>query len=555
MPSSDEVSQSLIKDIHLKEVSSQAGIHFQHHNDPMFNDGISKLVEGLTPFYEAMSASVSVVDINNDGWPDFFAPSSEWGSQSHLYINNHDGTFTEEAEKYGLADLPFPTRAGFFDADNDGVPEMLLSTFKCPILYKMNDKGKYLPIFNFPEPCTLTTAFNIYDYNHDGLLDIVIAPFSRTVPNNWHGSDNGPGGVTLYKNKGACHFEIDSNALNETEKRFTHAIGVGDFRGKNTQDLWAATDFNLDRVFFEEAAGGDKKYIKQKDDILSLSKAHNGMGVQSAYIYDNNIPSVYVSQAFEPGYATTGNQLWTFNGESFVDSARKLNINNCQWSWGSNFSDINNDGKIDLLIANGFISGNTDKSYWKKIGRFALGTKKYLGDPWNWSSFRDINWSGHQRDCVFLNTDNGFVNIAEMIDFDHDQLDGRGIANIDALNTGKMGFLVANQKQNLKFYKNESANLNGWIGFKLIGTSSNRDAIGANVWLELSDGRVQRYSHYPFNGYSSQSDARIHFGLGHAHLKKVKIRWPNGLETSYDSLKENAYNTIIEGKPIDESKF
>ncbi len=553
MPQAQDTHPDLVKNIVLREASAEAHINFKHHTKPLFNENVTKTLEGLTSFYEAMSSSVSVVDINNDGWADFFAPSTELGTKSHLYINNKNGGFTESAESYGLSDLPNPVRAGFFDCDNDGIKEMLLTTVSCPILYKKNSDGIYKRFFNFSDSCTLTTAFNIFDFNRDGLLDIIIAPFSRTVPNNWHGSDNGPGSAMLFKNIGACRFEKNIDTLYESEKKFTHAIGVGDFRGNNTQDIWAATDFNLDRVFFEESTnnnhGENKKYTKQQSaEILSVTKAHNGMSVQSAYLFDNNTPSVYISQVYEPGFAIDGNQLWTYNNndKQFNDSAKELGVHNCQWSWGSNFSDINNDGKLDLLVANGFISGDPEKNYWKKISRFALGSKKQLGLPWNWSSFKETSWSGHQQDCVFIGTDKGFVNIAKDLNFDHDHLDGRGIANIDTLNDGRISFLVANQKQDLRYYKNESTTGNNWIGFVLTGTKSNRDAIGANIWVELSDGSIQRRAYYPFNGYSAQSDSKISFGVAQNSVKSVKIKWPNGQEESYDFLKLNTYNTLIE---------
>lgn len=531
-----------LSEIKLIDQTKQSGIDFVHHNKPQFNDTIMNYVKGVSPFYESISSSVSVVDINNDRYPDFFVPSSEWGTKSKLYINQKDGTFKDQAEKYGLADLPFPTRAGFFDCDNDGTKEMLLTTYKCPILYKQNKDGEFYQYFNFQDSCTLTTAFNIFDYNHDGLLDIVIAPFSRTVPNNWHDADNGPGNVMLFKNIGNCQFKKVPEILNEHATRFTHALGVGDFRGLNKQDIWAATDFSIDRIFFEI----DGKYEHQPFDIIEMAKAHNGMGVSFSYFYDNKIPSVYISQLFEPGYATTGNQFWTFNGNSFTDSAYELGINQCYWSWGSNFSDINNDGKEDLIVANGFISGDPNKNYWRKIGRIAFGSKRFVGNPWNWSSFSDVDWSGHKRDCVFIQTEHGFKNISENINFDSEMLDGRGVASLDYLNNGKISFLVSNQKQALKFYKNETTNSNHWIGFKLKGIKSNRDAIGSNIWVKLSNGKTLRKAYYPFNGYSSQSDDRIHFGIGKNLVSNVKIRWPNGNEQTLSAFKVDSYNLITE---------
>ncbi|MCB0378661.1 MAG: CRTAC1 family protein [Bdellovibrionales bacterium] len=527
----------------LNERSEKANIHFTHKNDFFLSERFIEASKKILPFYNSISASVSVVDINNDGWQDFFVPSPSPNSKSHLYINQKDGTFVEKAVEYGLAQLSSPVRAGFFDCDNDGTQEILLTSYKCPSLYQ-NRGGKYQRIFKFPEPCTFAMGFNILDYDKDGLLDIAIAPFSRTLPNSWHSASNGPGGLMLYKNMGHCKFEADTNHLREPAKHYTHAIGVADLRNLNRQDLWAATDFNRDRIFFQNEDGG----YSQAQEVLKKPKAHNGMSVSAAYVTNQKYPSIYISQVYEPGYSIFGNQLWTFDGQQFVDSAKERKINNCGWSWGSKFSDINNDGLVDLVVANGFISTTTGINYWDKIGRFIFASKRYLNNPWNWMSFEGASWSGHQRDCIFMNQGADFVNIAEQIHFDEDLRDGRGLATIDTLNNGKVGFIVANQRQKLSYYQNETESGNNWIGLKLIGTTSNRDAIGASVEAELSNGERKKYSHYPFNGYSAQSDSRIHIGLGKNNLKSIRVKWPHGLNELYTHLKMNQYNTLIESK-------
>lgn len=177
----------------------------------------------------------------------------------------------------------------------------------------------------------MSTAFNIFDYNRDGYLDLSVAAFSHIVPNNWHNSNNGPGGVVFYKNEGQCRFSRDTKDLNERNRRFTHAIGVVDSRNKERQDLWAATDFNLDRIFFQK----DDDSYEQADEILYNSKAHNGMSVEPYYLSGDSYPSVFISQVYQPRYAVTGNQLWTFDGHKFVDSAKEQGVNKCGWAWGA----------------------------------------------------------------------------------------------------------------------------------------------------------------------------------------------------------------------------
>jgi hypothetical protein len=132
-----------------------------------------------------------------------------------------------------------------------------------------------------------------------------------------------------------------------------------------------------------------------------------------------------------------------------------------------------------------------------------------------------------------------------------DKSDERGVAVIDFLNNGSQSLIMANQKQPLKFYRVNQKNSNDWVGFKLKGSKSNRDAYGAVMTMKLADGKQMTRQVQTTNGYGSQSDDRLHFGLGpKAEVLSVKIAWPSGLVEEFPGgqFALRQYHTLVEGK-------
>ncbi len=539
MPSGSEA-------VRLTEVSRQSGIHFRHEVD------IGQFLAGrddghLTKWFESISASVSVVDINGDGWPDIFFPSQKPSAKSRLYINNRDGTFREAAEEYGLADLDGPTRVAFFDCDNSGKPAALVFNHQSAVLYTRGSRGKYR-VHQILDTGSgeFTGGVNVLDLNGDGLLDVVVADSGLAdLPNSMVDSDGGKS-VEAFRGVGGCHFVRDDSILPANKPSHTHAIGVGDLRGRARQDLWIASDFGDDKVFLDE--GG--KY-RDGSDRIGRTLSNTGMTAEIAHLEPFKNPVVFVGHAYQPGYFVGGNALWTYENGRFIDAARRLGVDRCGWTWGAKFADLNNDGLLDLVSINGFISRTSSgapEGYWFKFATIVSGPRFLSGQSSEWPPFlAQSRFTEPQRGCVFMNTGSGFVDVAEQIDFDPHRHEGRGLAVIDFMNDGRLGLVAANQDQPPDLYRNDTPRRGGWIGFKLVGIKSNRDAIGAAVSLTLDDGRVLRRDNYPFNGYASQSDERIHFGLGRRRPTKVSIRWPSGIQESFAAPAPGRYYTVVEG--------
>ena len=554
------LSKGQSPDFRLVDVTISSGVDFIHQQQ-----GTMPMYKNIEPWVTSQGSSVAVVDINNDDYPDIYLTSTKFQTENKLFINQKDGTFKNEAQAYNLADVNKNTatlRSLFFDCDNDGDQEVFILTESCPRLYKKSKKTQKFELIDINSPpisCVPSVSANIIDYNADGLLDIIYSgttgdSFGKSygyLPMGFVSANNG-GGTFVFKNQGRCQFESVQILDRQKESLFTNAIGVGDFRGINSQDIWFATDFNSDRNYMK--VNNDK--FEYSKNMIEPSLAKSGMSAEHAFLGDDVVPNVFVAHVFRKGYAPYGNNLWQYNGENFVDRAPKLGIQDCAWAWGAKFVDMNNDGFSDLYVANGFFSNEaqtkTTKDYWYLFGVVTTAPRSLTPNSKKWPNMTGTQLSGEDRDCVFINDKNNkFYDASELFDTDSKKLNGRGVASLDIKNDGNMGLVITNQKNKAYVYQSVQNNTNNWIGIKLIGSKSNRDAVGAKVRVYTNKEIPVKFltaEVAPYNGYVSQSDSRLHFGLGQMPGDKVDIdiNWPSGNFQKVSGLRINEYHKISE---------
>jgi hypothetical protein len=198
------------------------------------------------------------------------------------------------------------------------------------------------------------------------------------------------------------------------------------------------------------------------------------------------------------------------------------------WAWGAQFGDLNNDGANELFVANGFISADRQKTYWYSMSKIAGANGRFFEDAATWPAFGNASLSGYERSRVYLNRGvAGWVDVAKNVGVT-DLYDGRAVALADLSNRGGVDVIVANQNQPAVLYRDYPDSTNHWIAFRLVGTRSNRSAIGAEVLLESGDLRQRRIVDGG-SGFASQNDRRLHFGLGAREwVDRVAIQWPSG---------------------------
>jgi hypothetical protein len=531
---------------YLEEVSKECGIQFQHQT-PKLDDRLDHIL----PILAAMGASVSVVDFDRDGWPDLYVVNSAIGSKNCLYHNQHDGTFKDVAEEMGLADMNTADvgvcmGAVWGDYDNDGYEDVLIYRWGKPELYH-NNKGKSFTRVDkvgLPDKVNANSAIWV-DFDRDGRLDLLLTGYwdeninlwnlkdTKIMPNSFEYATNGARKYLL-RNKGDGTFEDVTEKMGIKTRSWVLAVAAADLCGTGYPDLFVANDYGVPELY----ANHEGKYFEEigkKSGVAERPKS--GMNVTFGDIGNNGRFCTYISNITERGVLLQGNNLWVPKRDTTGDNLRFTNEANARkvemggWSWGAQFGDLNNDGWLDLFLTNGYISDNKAKDYWYDYSKVAVGNETIIGDAANWPRIGDRSLGGYQQKCVWLNKQDHFIDIAPAIGVT-ELYDGRAVALVDLWNRGVLDVVVANQKGPLLVYKNtvatdaEKMPVNQWIQFELEGSASNRSAIGAQVRV-FFNGRQQAQEVSGGNGYASQNQRRLHFGLGKdPKVEKVEIRWP-----------------------------
>jgi hypothetical protein len=546
---------------YLQEVSHAAGINFIHQAP-----ALDPKLDPIMPEVASMGAGVSIVDFDRDGWPDIYVTNTAIGSKNALYRNMHDGTFKDVAEEMGIADVNQPgtgvsTGAVWGDYDNDGYEDLFLIKWGRPELFH-NDHGhgftRVSEQAGLPPWINANTAI-WFDYEGDGLLDLFVGGYysedidlwhlstTRIMPDSFEYAKNG-GRKYLFHNLGNGKFEEVSGKLGINSRRWALAAAAADLRGTGHPDLFVANDYGVSELYFN-----DGKRFHEVGERTGVGFApKSGMNAAFGDILNQGRYAVYVSNISEDGILIQGNNLWVpkqgTSGDAiqYENLARDFGVELGGWSFGAQFGDLNNDGTLDLYLANGYISLDRSRSYWYDFSRVAVGNSTIIGDAKNWPAFEGRSLSGYQNKKVWMNDGAGrFIDVAQAVGVT-DTYDGRAVALADLWNRGVLDVVVANQKGPLLVYKNMVAPENQWIEFELEGTASNRSAIGAQVTVYWN-GQQQLQEVSGGTGFAAQNDRRLHFGLGkNPRIEKAVIRWPSGKVQSIDQPASGQLHKIKE---------
>ena len=540
----------------LRDGTAAAGIHFVHHR-PTFDPKIAN----IEPHVAAVGASVSVADFDGDGWPDLYFTNSRFGEPNALYRNRGDGTFQDVAAAAGLADLNRPGEgvsmgSVWGDFDNDGREDLLVYRYGYLALYR-NVDGRHFE--DVTQRAGLRRWVNSngaiwFDYDRDGLLDLYVTAYFRADVDLWHltttrimhnsfeYATNG-GKNLLFHNLGGGRFEDVTDRMGVGSTRWTLAAASADFNGDGWPDLYLANDYGPEQLYLNDHG---RRFVPATAGLESESKS--GMAVALGDAYNRGRLDAFVTDISERGYLFQNNNLRL---NQMIDAGRFRNVAEGEvadagWAWGAQFGDLNNDGANELFVANGFISADRQKSYWYAMSKIAGANGRLFEDARTWPAFGNASLSGYERSRVYLNRGvAGWTDVAARVGVT-DTYDGRAVALADLSNRGAVDVIVANQNQPAVLYRDLPDSSNHWIAFRLVGTRSNRSAIGAEVLLESGD-LTQRRIVDGGMGFASQNDRRLHFGLGqHEWVDRVVIQWPSGTRQVLTHLAVDRFHTITE---------
>ncbi len=542
--------------IRFEEIGAKAKARFQHHTRRF--KGAKADVLGM---FTSGGSAVAIGDYDNDGFDDIFLVDSGEGMRHHLLHNNGDMTFTDVTEAAGVGGgndaLSICADALWFDYDNDGYEDLLVARFGTPILYHNEHNGKFHDV-------TATSGLNkfgntiaviAFDYDNDGYLDLMFGNYFKPVnlldlktpnvlPNDLDNAVNG-GGVTLWHNTGKGSFvEVTDKVGMAKHTGWTLDLGHGDFNNDGWQDVYFADDYGTDRLFMNNKDGTFRE-VTEKAIGYDTKK---GMNVDVGDYDNDGLLDIYVTNITDE-YMKECNMLWHNNGDgTFTDLSRETGTCSTLWGWAAKFADFDNDGWLDLFVVDGLRSAGSE-NYIPVLVNMITTPGIDFTHVNNWPSIGNMSWSGHQKKKLFRNLGTqAFKEISGEAGVDND-LDGRGIGLADFDNDGMVDFVQSNADQPSLLYHNVTQPHGNWIELKLVGTKSNRDAIGARATLKAGGMRLIREVNGG-NGYSSQSTLRLHFGLGSAQkVDSMEIRWPSG-QVENVPVQINKISRIVEGMGI-----
>lgn len=532
--------------IRFEEIAAKSGLQFTTANSPTENKNQ----------IETMVAGVALLDYDGDGYLDVYLingaaiPSLKKESLvywNRLFHNNRDGTFTDVTEKAGLAGAGYGMGVAVGDYDNDGRPDVFVANVTGNQLFHNNGDGTFTDVTKKAGLSGATldgkkmwaVGAGWFDYNNDGLLDLFVVNYCKwdvnkdpycTVKNGvrayCHPKYYPPLHNTLYRNNGDGTFTDVSQETGIAEHPGKGmSVSFGDYDGDGFLDAFVANDttpaflfHNLKGKKFEEV--GVNAGVAYAPDGGALS----GMGSDFRDVNNDGLPDIWYTAVEHETFPLLINQ----DGSSFVDQSavNGLRTTADMSGWGNGMFDFDNDGWKDLFVARSNVMDNIS---------MLIPSRSY-----------------EEPNTVFRNLGNGkFEDVSATAGPDL-QLKAahRGVAFGDLDNDGRIDMVVSVLGGPVKLFHNISPNTNHWILLKLVGTKSNRMAIGAQIHLVTPDNRSQWNEVTTAIGYASASDSRVHFGLGtNARIKEIEIRWPSGIQQTLQDVAADRILTIEEPKP------
>jgi enediyne biosynthesis protein E4 len=523
----------------LLDVTSSAGLQFQHNTGAYGGK--------LLP--ETLGSGCAFLDYDRDGWQDILLINGmDWPGHKQrrstlgLYHNNRNGTFTDVTLRAGLDIEMYGMGVAIGDYDNDGFPDILITCVGQNRLFHNTGKGTFVDVTNasgLGKRQAFSTSALWFDYDRDGLLDLFICNYVKWSPEHdvfcsldgKHKSYCTPEayrGETcwLFHNRGNGTFE-DVTASSGIFDSSSKSLGVAmlDDDRDGWPDLLVANDTQPNKLYRNQHNGTFKDAAVEAGLAFSTEgKARAGMGVDVADFTNSGDAGVAITN-----FDNEMTGLYEFSGKGYEDVAAQAGVglaSKNSLGFGCAFLDANLDGWLDLAVANGHIDETV---------RNIRGNVGYAQPP-----------------LLFLNNGKGsFRDVASEIGggFDHPKV-GRGLAYADFDRDGDLDLLLTTNNGPAYLYRNDQLAGNRSIRFRLVGTKSNRDGIGATIHI-FCNGLNQRRMVKSGSSYLSQSELPITFGLEKKdRVDRAVITWPSGRTEEFTNLAAGRCYVCTEGKGI-----
>jgi len=511
------------------DVTEPSGIRFKHS----YGD------YEMSNIVEAAGYGACFFDYNGDGFQDIYFPNGRWRKDVNdnrgrelrgklwnaLYRNNGDGTFTEVTAEAGVAgkDMAFGCSAA--DFDNDGDLDLYVLNYSANEFYRNNGDGTFTDITEQSGLGDPHWSLNApwLDYNNDGWLDVYVCNYLEYDAGkfrNFYAAAGHPGPLSyhgqpdaLYRNNGDGTFtDVTKEAGVYNPGGRCMSATAADINNDGFMDIYVANDA-MENYYYENTGEG---IFVEKGAGLGLSFGENGQGVSSMGPLIGDVDRDGWQDIFIPdmSYST----LLVRRGEFYEDFTvrSKLAMACGQYTgWGANMFDYDNDGYLDLYVANGH------------------ALHEFVEEGL-------LMWNSRKPEVEFLDVS------ARSGEYFRKEYVGRGSSTADYDNDGDMDILVCNLNDYARLLRNDGGNRHNWLKVEVKRANGKSDAIGARVTVEVG-GLRQIEDVVAVKGYLSQADPRPHFGLGkNAAADLVEIRWPGGKVQQFKNVPANQIFKVVE---------
>ena len=529
--------------VEFLDVTAEAGIRFRHNNGAAGKKYLPETLGAGAAFFDYDGDGwLDVLLVNSTGWPENRGPATS----SALYRNNQDGTFRDVTREAGLASNLYGIGCAVGDYDNDGNADVYITAVGPDRLYRNLGGGKFQDVTRqagVGDPGFGTSAAWL-DYDRDGKLDLFVANYvewspesdvhctldgtnkSYCTPQKYKGQS-----PTLYRNRGNGSFEnaTDRAGLNDPTSK---ALGVAllDYDDDDFLDLFVANDTEPNRLYRNK---GDGTF---SDEALTAGVAFGesgaaraGMGVDAADYDGSGRQSLVIGNFTSESMALYHND----GGGLFTDEARASGIGKMSeqsLTFATFFFDYDLDGLLDVFAVNGHVSDDIQK---------VQPRVRYAQPP---HLFRNLGRKKFEEVTARVGRALGRAVV------------GRGAAYGDYDNDGDLDLLVTANGGPARLYRNDNANQNDVLKVKLVGSRSNRDAVGARVTVSGANNFKTRNAVRTGSSYASQSETTLTLGLGSPdgteRVFTLDITWPGGEKMTLPQVRANQSLVVREGQGV-----
>ena len=525
--------------VQFNDITSQSGITFKHALSPE-----KKYIS------ESMSGGVALFDYDNDGYLDIYFVNSltvellkaNKKTRSVLYRNNHDGTFSDVTDKARVGDVGWGMGCAVGDFNNDGFDDLYVTSIGPDHLFKNNGNGTFTDVTQkagVSDP-RFSTGAAFLDYDNDGKLDLFVTNYVGFDMNNLPTFGEGPtcqfkgvpvqcgprglpgAGDSLFHNNGDGTFTDVSKKAGVADSRGYYGLDVvgSDFDGDGLIDIFVANDSTPNFLYHNNGNGAFSEIGFESGTALDKNGNEQGcMGVTLGDYDHDGLLDLFITN-----FDDEHNVLYRNAGKgSFVDVSYEAGVAMISLpyvGWGTKFFDYDNDGWVDLFVANGHAYPQRDRYRQRKL------------------------LHRNNRDGTFseVAAQSGSALMEERA--------SRGTAFGDIDNDGDVDIVVNDLDGAPQLLRNDGGNKNNWIIVKTSGTKSNRNGIGAKVKVVAGD-LTQLDEVRSGGSYISQNDLKLHFGLEkRTSVDLIQVRWPSGAVDTLTNVTVNKVVTVKEGKGL-----